>query len=155
MFTAMQALEWLRQATVGWNVGESVVRSPVAVSALEAVGLLARRPGPGTVANIEFVPSSAALVDGQRLDVVLCRERRTSSDIEDAAAKRAQSVAQRSGPQNQLHMLIAASSIRGHKPRDLAGVEIVDPDVAPDQLIGGERAVPIHLTYADEVLEAA
>lgn len=96
-FTALQALIWLRRAAVGWRVGHSVARAPAAVSALEAIGLLARREETTGVADIRFLPASAVLIDTERLDVLLCPERRTRSDIEDAAAGRAQRVAQRLG----------------------------------------------------------
>jgi hypothetical protein len=154
-FTALQALIWLRRAAVGWGVGQSVVRAPAAVSALEAIGLLARREETGDVADIRFLPASAVLVDSERLDVVLCPDRRTRSDIEEAAAERAQRIAQRLGPQDRLDLLVAASSVRGPKPRELDAVDVVDPDAPVDELIGGDRHVPVCLTYVDEVLEAA
>jgi hypothetical protein len=95
------------------------------------------------------------LVDSERLDVVLCPDRRTRSDIEEAAAERAQRIAQRLGPQDRLDLLVAASSVRGPKPRELDAVDVVDPDAPVDELIGGDRHVPVCLTYVDEVLEAA
>jgi hypothetical protein len=154
-FTALQALVWLRRAAVGRRVGQSVARAPAAVSALEAIGLLARREETSGGADIRFLPASAVLIDSERLDVMLCPERRTRSDIEDAATERAQRIAQRLGPQDRLDLLVAASSVRGPKPRELDAVDVVDPDAPVDELIGGDRHVPVRLTYVDDVLEAA
>ncbi len=153
-FTAVQALTWLRRAAVGWTVGQSVARAPASASVLEAIGLLARGAD-GEVAVIQFLPASAVLIADARLDVLLCPERRTRVDIEAAAADRASAVAQRLGPRDHLHLLVAASSVRGPKPRELAAVDIVDPDAPVDQLIGGESSVSVRLTYVDDVLEAA
>jgi hypothetical protein len=154
-FTSVQALTWFRRATVGWKVGESIVRAPAAASALEAVGLLARCVGSTDVADIRFVPASAVLVDNERLDLLLCVDRQTPRDIENAAAERARQVAHRLGPQDGLHFLVAAGSVRGPKPRKLEAVDVVDPDAPVDDLIGGDRRVPVRLTYVDDVLEAA
>ena len=148
-------LTWLRQAAAEWNVGESVVRSAPAASALEAVGLLARAAVGSSAALIRFLGSSAVRIDDERLDVVLCRERKTTSEIEAIATERAGRVVGRIGPQERLHLLIAASSVRGPKPRDLEGVDVVDPDAAVDELVGAERHVEIRLTWVDEVLAAA
>lgn len=154
-FTALQALVWLRRAAADWKVGQSVVRAPAASSVLEAVGLLARRAGSADVADIRFLPASAVLIGDERLDVVLCHERQTPRDIEDAAAACAQRVAQRLGPQDGLHLLVAASAVRGPKPREFDAVDIIDLDAPVDELIGGDRRVPVRLTYVDDVLEAA
>jgi hypothetical protein len=154
-FTALQAVIWLRRAAVGWKVGQSAVRAPATVSALEAIGLLARREETGGVADIRFLPASAVLIDSERLDVMLCTDRRTRSDIEAAAAERAQRIAHRLGPQDRLELLVAASSVRGPKPREFDAVDVVDLDTPVDELIGGDRHVPVRLTYVDEVLEAA
>lgn len=151
--TALEALAWLRRAAVGWSVGESVVRAPGTVSALEAVGLLARKEG-GT-STIRFLAGSAVAIEEERLEVVICRERLTSSDLETVFSDRAGRVVGRIGPRDDVHMLVAASSVRGPKPRELRGIDVIDPDAAPDELIGGEQQVSIRLTWVDEVLEAA
>lgn len=154
-FTAVEALVWLRQAAFEWRVGESVVTAPAAASALEALGLLAHRANGAALAPIRFLRSSAALVGDARYDVLLCHERLTPSEIENAVKRRAQRVAQRSGPQMSLRVLVAASSVRGPKPRILPAVDVVDVDAPVDALVGGEHQIPIELTYVDEVLEAA
>ena len=154
-FTSVQALAWLRRAAVGWKVGESVVRAPAAASALEAIGLLARCPESTCVADIRFVPASAVLVGDERLDLLLCADRQTPRDIEHAATERARRVAGRLGPQDGLHILVAAGSVRGPKPRELEAIDVLDPDAPVDDLIGGDRRVPVRLTYVDDVLEAA
>jgi hypothetical protein len=158
-FTAVQALAWLRRGAVGWKVGQSVVRAPAAVSALEAIGLLAASSGGAgadeEVAPVQFLPSSAVLVGDERLDVLLCPERQSPSEIQAAAVERARRVAQRLGPQDTLHVLVAASSVRGPKPRSLQAVNVVDPEAPVDDLVGGERETAVRLTYVDEVLEAA
>lgn len=148
--TSEEALVWLRRAAVGWKVGETVVRSPAAASILEAVGLLAR----DCEAAIRFVPASAVFIGDQRLDVMVCRERQTPNDISDAAVERTQRVARSLGPQDGLHLLVAAGSVRGPKPRDLSVAEVVDPFAPVDHLVDGDRHVPIQLTYVDDVLEA-
>ncbi len=153
--TAVQALVWLRRAAVGWKVGESVVRAPAATSALEAVGLIARQPDPADIDSIRFIPNSAVQVGGERLDVLICQERRARSEIEDAAAERAQRVAKGLGPQEQLHLLVAAGLFRGPKPRQLDTVDVIDLDVPVDELIDGDRHIPVRLTYVDDILEAA
>jgi hypothetical protein len=154
-FTAVQALVWLRRATVGWKVGESVVRAPAATSALEAVGLLARQLGVADTDSIRFIPNSAVQVGDERLDVLICHERQARSEIEVAAADRAQRVAKSLGPQEQLHLLVAAGLFRGPKPRQLDTVDVIDLDVPVDELIDGDRHIPVRLTYVDDILEAA
>jgi hypothetical protein len=153
--TAVQALVWLRRAAVGWKVGESVVRAPAATSALEAVGLIAHQPDLADMDSIRFIPNSAVQVGNERLDVLICQERRARSEIEDAAAERAQRVAKSLGPQEQLHLLVAAGLFRGPKPRQLDTVDVIDLDVPVDELIDGDRHIPVRLTYVDDILEAA
>jgi hypothetical protein len=152
--TAVQALVWLRRAAVGWKVGESVVRAPAATSALEAVGLIAHQPDLADMDSIRFIPNSAVQVGNERLDVLICQERRARSEIEDAAAERAQRVAKSLGPQEQLHLLVAAGLFRGPKPRQLDTVDVIDLDVPVDELIDGDRHIPVRLTYVDDILEA-
>lgn len=154
-FTAVQALTWLRRAAMRWDIGDSVVTAPAAASALEAIALQARDSASGTLKDISFLPASAVLIDGERVEVMICPERLTASDIETLAGQRAQRVTHNIGPEPELEMLLAAGAIRGPKPRHLAGVDVVDPEVPVDDLIGGDRQVSIRLTYADEVLEAA
>jgi len=154
-FTAVQALVWLRRAAVKWKLGDSVVRAPGAASALEAIALQARDPGSTTTKAIRFLPASAVLVDEERLEILICPERLTSSDIEELAAKRAQRVVQSLGPRDDLSLLLAASSVRGPKPDHMAAVDVVDPDAPIDDIIGGARRVSAWLTYADDVLAAA
>ncbi len=154
-FTAVQALIWLRRAAVRWDIGDSVVTAPAASSALEAIALQARDSGSGVPKDISFLPASAVLIDGKRMEVLICPERLTPSDIETLAGERAQRVVHNLGPEPELEMLLAAGTVRGPKPRDLAGVDVVDPEVPVDDLIGGDRRVSIRLTYADDVLEAA
>jgi hypothetical protein len=154
-FTAVQALTWLRRAAMRWDIGESVVTAPAAASALEAIALQARDSASGTLKDISFLPASAVLIDGERVEVMICPERLTASDIETLAGQRAQRVTHNLGPEPELEMLLAAGAVRGPKPRHLAGVDVVDPEVPVDDLIGGDRQVSIRLTYADDVLEAA
>jgi hypothetical protein len=153
--TALEALAWLRRAAVGWKVGESVVRSAVTISALEAIALLARGDAGAALATVRFLGGSAVAIGEERLEVVVCRDRLTSSDVEAIVADRAGRVVGRVGPLEEVHMLVAASSVRGPKPRELVGIDVVDPDATPDELIGGEQHVSIRLTWVDEVLEAA
>lgn len=138
-----------------WDIGESVVTAPAAASALEAIALQARDSASGTLKDISFLPASAVLIDGERVEVMICPERLTASDIETLAGQRAQRVTHNLGPEPELEMLLAAGAVRGPKPRHLAGVDVVDPEVPVDDLIGGDRQVSIRLTYADDVLEAA
>lgn len=154
-FTALQALEWLRLAATGLRVGDSVVQDPGAASALEAIGLLARVDDTTDLREVQFLPSSAVRVGDERLEVMLCPDRQTPADISEAAAERAQRAARRLGPQAELHVLVAAGSVRGPKPRELQADDIIDPDLPVDQLIGGEQQVSIRLTYVDDVLSAA
>jgi hypothetical protein len=154
-FTAVQALTWLRRAAMRWDIGASVVTAPAAASALEAIALQARDSASGTLKDISFLPASAVLIDGERVEVLISPERLTASDIEALAEQRAQRVAHNIGPEPELEMLLAASAIRGPKPRQLSGVDVVDPEVPVDDLIGGDRQVSIRLIYADDVLEAA
>jgi hypothetical protein len=154
-FTAVQALTWLRRAAMRWDIGRSVVTAPAAASALEAIALQARDSASGAVNDISFLPASAVLIDGVRVEVLICPERLTASDIETVAQQRAQRVAHTLGPKPELEMLLAASDIRGPKPRHLPGVDVVDPEIPVDDLIGGDRQVSIRLTYAHDVLEAA
>jgi len=155
LFTALEALLWLRRAAFSWKVGTSVVRASVAPSTLEAIGLLARTAAPDTLATIRFLPSSAVLIGDARIDVVICPDRLAASEIEAAARERAQGVAKRLGPQSGLHLLVAASSVRGPKPSEFAAVDVVDPDAPIDGLVGGDCQVPVSLTYVDDVLQAA
>lgn len=154
-FTALQALTWLRKAGNGWKVGQSLVWAPASASALEALGLLAREPGTATIREIRFSSSGGAGIGDEMLDVIICPERRTPPEIERAAEDRVRSVSRLRGPAENLHLLVAASSIRGQKPRILEAADIVDPEAPADELIGGERRVSVRLTYADDVLEAA
>lgn len=154
-FTAVQALTWLRRAAARWNVGDPVVTAPAAASALEAIALQARDSASGTLKDISFLLASAVLIGGERVEVLICPERLTASDIEELAGQRAQRVARNLGPEPELEMLLAAGTVRGPKPRHLAGVDVVDPEVPVDDLIGGVRQVSIRLIYADDVLEAA
>jgi hypothetical protein len=153
--TAVEALAWLRGAAVGWRVGESVVRAPSAAAALEAVALLARSEGEEQLREISFRAASGVAIGGNRLEVVLCRERETSGAIEGIAVTRAAKVVGRLGPTETLEMLVSAGSLRGPKTRALPAVSVVDPEGAADDLIGGEQVVSIRLIWADEVLEAA
>jgi hypothetical protein len=153
--TAVQALVWLRRAAVGWKVGQSVVRAPAATSALEAVGLLARHPGVADTDSIRFMVNSAVQVGDERLDVLICQDRQARSEIEDAAVERAQRVAKSLGPQNHLHLLVAAGLFRGPKPRQMDGVDVIDTDVPVDDVIDGDLHIPVRLTYVDDILEAA
>jgi hypothetical protein len=154
-FTAVQALAWLRRAAMRWKVGESVVTAPAAASALEAIALRARDSAAGTVKDISFLPSSSVLIDGKRVEVLICPERLTANDIETLAAERAQRVANKLGPEPEIEMLLAAGTVRGPKPLHLAGVDVVDPAVPVDDLLGGTRQMSIRLVYADDVLAAA
>lgn len=154
-FTALQALAWLRKAGSGWQVGESLVRAPASASALEALGLLAREPGTAVIREIRFSSSGVAIVGDDTVDVIICPERRTPPEIERAAEDRVRSVLRLRGPAASLHILVAASSIRGQKPRMLEAADIVDPEAPADELIGSERRVSVRLTYADDILEAA
>jgi hypothetical protein len=154
-FTAVQALTWLRRAAMRWDIGSSVVTAPAAASALEAIALQARDSTSGAMSDIRFLLDSAVLIGGERVEVLICPERLTASDIETLVAQRAQRVAHNLGPEPEFEMLLAASEVRGPKPPHLAGVDVVDPEVPVDDLIGGDRQVSIHLTYADDVLEAA
>jgi hypothetical protein len=151
-FTALQALEWLRRAAVAWRVGESVAHASCASSALEAIGLLARQQ---SGAKIRFLQSSAVLIDDQRIDVLLHRDRRTTSDIEYAAVERARQVGWKRGSPTTLTMLCAASSVRGPKPRYVPNVDVVDPDEPVDDILGAGASVDVSLVFADELLEAA
>jgi hypothetical protein len=153
-FTAVQALTWLRRAAMRWEVGESVVTAPAAASALEAIALQARNSASGTLKDVSFLPTSAVLIDGERVEVLICPERLTASDIETLAGQRAQRVAHNLGPEPEVEMLLAAGTVRGPKPRYLAGVDVVDPGVPVDDLIGGARQISVRLIYADDVLEA-
>lgn len=154
-FTAVQALTWLRRAAMQWDVGDSVVTSPAASSALEAIALQARDSASGALKDIRFLPASAVQIDGERVEVLICPERLAASDIETLARQRAQRVAHTLGPKPELEMLLAAGTVRGPKPRYLAGVDVVDPDVPVDDLVDGDRQVSVRLTYADDVLEGA
>jgi hypothetical protein len=154
-FTAVQALTWLRRAAMRWDIGDSVVTAPAATSALEAIALQARDSASGTMNDIRFLPGSAVLIDGARVEVLICPARLTASDIETLAGQRAQRVAHNLGPEPELEMLLAASEVRGPRPLHLAGVDVVDHEVPVDDLIGGDRQVSIRLTYADDVLKAA
>jgi hypothetical protein len=154
-FTAVQALVWLRRAAMRWKIGESVVRAPGAVSALEAIALSARDPGSMALKAIRFLPASAVLIDEQRVEVLICPERLTPTDIEALASERAQRVVQSLGPRGELNLLLSASSVRGPKPRHLAAIDVVDPDAPVDDLISGPRQVSASLTYVDDVLAAA
>jgi hypothetical protein len=153
--TAVQALVWLRRAAIRWKVGQSVVLAPAATSALEAVGLLARQPNVADIDPIRFIANSAVQVGDERIDVLICEDRQGGSQIEDAAAERAQRVAKGLGPQEHLHLLVAAGLFRGPKPRQLDTVDVIDIDVPVDDLIGGDRHIPVSLTYVDDILEAA
>jgi hypothetical protein len=153
--TAVQALIWLRRAALRWKVGMSVVRAPAATSALEAIGLLARKPDVADIDSIRFIANSAVQVGDERLDVLICPDRQARSEIEDAAAERAQRVAKSLGPQQHLHLLVAAGLFRGPKPRELDAVDVIDIDVPVDDVIAGDLHVPVRLTYVDDILEAA
>jgi hypothetical protein len=118
LFTAVQALAWLRRAAVRWKLGESVVRAPGAASVLEAIALKAREPGSTTTRPIRFLRASAVLIEDERLEILICPERLTTSEIEEFAAQRAQRVVQSLGPHDELRLLVAASSVRG--PSDLS-----------------------------------
>ncbi len=154
-FSAVQALLWLRRAAMRWNLGESVVRAPAAVSALEAIALSAQTPGSGVLKTIRFVPASAVLIAEQRFEVLICRDRLTPTELEELASERSQRAVQSLGPRDELHLLVCASSVRGPKPRYLATIDVLDPDAPVDDLVGGPRQVSARLTYADDVLEAA
>jgi hypothetical protein len=159
-FTAVQALEWWRRGAPGWKVGESVVRTPAAASTLEAIGILASKAlgaaaASQGVAPIRFLPASAVLVDGDRFDVLVCADRQTSAALETAATGRAHQVAQRHGPRDVLHLLVAAGSVRGPKPDKLDAVDVVDPFAPVDDVVAGDRNVAVRLTYVDDVLAAA
>jgi hypothetical protein len=154
-FTAVQALEWLRRAAMKWRVGESVVRTPGAASALEAIALKAREPSSPAVRMIRFLRASAVRIGDERFEVLICPERLTTADIEELASQRAQRVVQSLGPRDELNLLVAASSIRGPKPGHLTGLDVVDPDEPIDDVVGGARQVSARLTYVDDVLAAA
>jgi hypothetical protein len=155
LFTAVQALAWLRRAAVRWKLGDSVVRAPGAASALEAIALQAREPGSTTTRPIRFLPASAVLIEDERLEILICPERLTTSDIEDLVAQRAQRAVQSLGPRDELRLLVAASSVRGPRPTDLAALDVLDPDLPIDDIVGGARQVSARLTYVDDILAAA
>ena len=157
-FTSMQALEWLRQATVGTTVGESVVRDPAAASLLEAVGLLAMQ---GVVADAEQAPDVGAIrfliesafrIDDRRFEAMICLPRQTAADIERAASKRANDYVARRGPTAVIDVLVSASDIRGQKPEVLPAVSVVDPDRPVDDLLAEADQVQVNLIYANELL---
>jgi SIR2-like domain len=154
-FTAVQALFWLRRAAVGWEVGESIVRAPAATSTLEAIGLFSRGPDGTEPSSIGFIPNSAVQIGEERVDVLICKDRQSRSEIEEAAVERAQRVAQSLGPQDHLHVLVAAGLFRGPKPEQLDAVDIVDLDVPVDELIDGDRHIPVRFTWVADLLEAA
>lgn len=155
LFTAAQALIWLRRAAVRWKLGDSVVRAPGAASALEAIALQARDPSSTATRQIRFLPASAVLIEDERLEVLICPERLTPSEIEDLAARRAQRVVQSLGPRDELSLLVAASSVRGPRPSHMATVDVLDPDAPIDDIVSGPRRVSARLTYADDILAAA
>jgi SIR2-like domain len=155
LFSAVEALAWFRRAAYRWRVGASVARAPGAGSALEALGRMAEDDGLGKARTVRFLPASAVLLDEERIDVVLCQDRLTPSEIEDAATHRAQRAADGLGSRDELHVLIAAAWVRGPRPRLIERVSVVDPNAPIDALIGGDRQVAVRLTYADEIIEAA
>ncbi len=159
-FSAVQALEWLRRAAVRPRVGESVVQDPATESLLEAIGLLAQadaRPldGDEAVGEIRFLAESAVLINDRRVEALICPPRQTSSGIELAATERAREYVDRRGPTPVVHILLAASSVRGPRLASLPAVSVVDPDTPVDDLFAGAEQVRVDLTYADDLLAAA
>lgn len=161
-FTASQALEWLRRATVGARLGHSVVRDPNAESLLEGIGLMADARAPAGAedpddgeAPIRFLTDSAVLVCGTRVEAMICPPRQTPADIERAAADRARTYANRRGPKPEIEILAAASSIRGERPTVVPAVSVVDPDAPVDDVVAGSEHVRVNLTYVDDLLTAA
>ena len=156
-FTASQALEWLRQAMVGPKAGESVVRDPAAESLLEAIGLLARTDDrcEGDEAPVRFLGDAAVIVNGERVEAMICRSRQTAAGIETAVTERARDYVSRRGPTPVIEVLIAASSVRGPRPTVLEAVSVVDPDSPVDDLLASAEQVRVHVTYADDLLATA
>ncbi len=164
-FTAADALMWLRRAAAGWEVGESVARSPAAETALEAIGILASQgaseqasgggPAEDTAVTIQFARASAVFLGGRRIEVVLCKPRQLSSVVESAAVERARAVAARLGPQSEVTVLCSAASVRGPVRDRVDADDVVDPDAPIDDQIDGPRHVAVNLIFADELLRAA
>lgn len=151
-FTAADAVKWLRRAAVGWGVGESVVRSAAAETAMEAIAVLTSQDHADAPS---FTRTSSFLLGDRRIEVVLCQPRQLSSDIEAAALERARSVSARTGPQPELTVLISAASIRGRLRHTVEAANVVDPDAPIDGLIDGPASVSVNLLFADELLRSA
>lgn len=150
--TAAEALKWLRRSAVDWDVGESVVRSASAETAMEAIAILASRD---LAATPTFTRGSAFFLGERRIEVVLFRPRKTSSDVETAALERARSVASRRGPQSEVTVLVSAASMRGRARQVVEAADVVDPDAPVDGLIDGPASVSVNLIFADELLRSA
>jgi len=160
-FSASEALEWLRRASVEPVVGTSVVRDSAAESLLEAIGLLAREhvtdgaEGADEQASIRFLRRSAVLIYEKRFEAMICRPRRTTTDLELAASERAQDYVALKGARTTIEILVAASSVRGPRPTCLPAVSVVDPETPVDDLLAHSEQVRVNLTYTDDVLAAA
>lgn len=150
--TAAEALKWLRRSAVGWEVGDSVVRSPSAATAMEAIAILASRD---RSAAPNFTRRSAFFLGERCIEVILLQPRQTSSDVEAAALERARSVASRRGPQSEVTVLVSAASMRGRARHVVEAVNVMDPDAPVDDLIDGPASVSVNLLFADDLLRSA
>ncbi|HZW43608.1 MAG TPA: hypothetical protein VFF32_04335, partial [Dermatophilaceae bacterium] len=150
--TAADAVKWLRRAAVGWGVGESVVHSAAAETAMEAIAILTSQDHADA---LSFTRTSSFLLGNRRIEVVLCQPRQLSSDVEAAALERARSVAARRGPQSDLTVLLSAASMRDRPRQIVEAADVVDPDAPIDGLIDGPASVSVNLIFADELLRSA
>ena len=152
-FNALQALLWIRRAAHGWAIGTSVATDPALQTALEAIAVLSSQQTP---TELSFIPASAVLLNGRRLEVLLCQPRSLTSAVEEAAIERARVVAPRIHPRpDEISVLCSAAFLRGPRNTVLTATDIVDPYASVDDVIDGPRAVTVRLSYADSIMEAA
>jgi hypothetical protein len=153
---AEEALSWLRLARWHPEVGESVVQSPEAQAALEALAvLLGRARAAGEPGGIAFFRDPAVSIDSERFEILLTRPNARTADVERAAAERARQAASFSPSGSPVRVLCSAPMLKGPRKSIMDNVEILDPTVPIDGVVDTPVKTPVRLDYADELLMAA
>lgn len=153
--TAVEALSWLRRAATGWSTGESVVRSAEAPAALKAIAKLVKRHsgqrGAESLPAVRFEARAAVRIGEERVEVLIARPNRSTSELERAARSRAENVANEFGF-DRVTVLCSASMAEGPRRSMLDTNDVLVGQPAPNDLISGPAQVSVELLWTDDLL---
>jgi hypothetical protein len=156
--SALEAIQWLRRAAHGWDIGKSVVRSDEALAGLKAVAihgkLQASRQAQEPVFTIQFKQRSAVILGDELLEVLLARPHQTATAIVRTARERALNSAVDHGS-TVVTVLCAATWVQGRRPSTLDTQDVFSGDSEPGDVVVGPMQPTTTLLWADDLIGAA